>query len=67
VIVMPRTTRPYMADPHTRGMGVGLDLFGLRNDGSEFPVDVQIAPVLIDDEAQGIATVRDLTEYKALP
>jgi len=56
----------YMADPRPRGMGVGLDLFGLRDDGSEIPIDIQMAPVVIDGAMQAIATVRDLTEYKAL-
>ena len=33
----------YFAQPHARGMGVGMELLGLRQDGSEFPVDVTLA------------------------
>jgi PAS domain S-box-containing protein len=56
----------YMADPRRREMGAGLDLTALRGDGTEFPVDIQIGPIEIDDETLGIAIVRDLTEHKAL-
>jgi PAS domain S-box-containing protein len=56
----------FMADSHLRGMGVGRELLGRHNDGTEFPVDVLIGPIELHGEAIAIATVRDLTEQNAL-
>jgi PAS domain S-box-containing protein len=56
----------YMADPHPRPMAAGTDVFALRGDGTEFPVDVEIGPIQIDNENLAITTVRDITEHKTL-
>jgi len=34
----------YHQNPHPRSMGIGLDLYGLKKDGSEFPVEVSLSP-----------------------
>jgi PAS domain S-box-containing protein len=54
----------YFSSPVRRPMGAGLQLAALRRDGSEFPVDVALAPF---DTGSGLlvsAAVRDITERK---
>jgi PAS domain S-box-containing protein len=54
----------YMNDPKARAMGAGLQLFGQRADGSEFPVDIMLSPMEIDQRQLVLAMVRDITERK---
>lgn len=54
----------YTAAPCTRPMGVGLQLFGQRKDGFEFPVDISLRPVVLDNVLRVIGAIRDVTEQR---
>ena len=54
----------YMKDLKTRAMGANLQLFAQRADGSEFPVDIMLSPMEIDQRRLALAMIRDITERK---
>jgi PAS domain S-box-containing protein len=54
----------YMKDLKTRAMGANLELFAQRADGSEFPVDIMLSPMAIDQRRLVLAMIRDITERK---
>ncbi len=56
----------FMSSPTSRAMGAGRDLFGLRRDGVEFPVEIGLNPVQSSDGTVVLASIVDITARRAL-
>lgn len=58
--------KKYFLSPRVRFMGVGLDLIGRKQDGTEFPTDVSLSYVRKSDSLLAVASILDLTEERKL-
>jgi PAS domain S-box-containing protein len=73
MLVPERYRRPHRGhredfahNPKIRRMGAGLDLYGRRKDGSEFPVEISLSPISVGDRKLVLSAIRDISDRKRI-
>jgi PAS domain S-box-containing protein len=62
--VHPGYRGAFFSKPEARAMGVGRELFALRKDHTEFPVEIGLNPIETPEGPMVLAAIIDITERK---